>query len=372
MTSKLGFHIDCNNEYGNQYAKIASCRPALVVALINPNEALKAAPALTAARITVNRHYPAEKTMDGTESALPALNAARYGNMIEPIARLYPTAYFAYWRNEVGDGGDLPYHRDEMIAWIEWGLAHNIKTAVGNFSVGIPGYDRWKVLEPLLVKMETVGSSDCLLNLHSYAFNGYTGNADLEMRPVTVWQANNYASRFPHVKIVIGETAPYEKDDKSPADTGPYKAVGITNQEYFAECKDYDMMLQPYPYILGAAVYQWSRDPHWEAYNIEGPVADSLVTYIANSHTEAPPVPAPAPQPIPVPAPGPITGAGSYQVDNEPIGYMNIRSGPGTNYAIVGRLLHTAIVEISEIQGTWAKVLGQPWFLSTTLLKRVV
>lgn len=366
MASKLGFHVDWNNEYGDQIAKIVSCNPALLVSLINPNEPGKAAPAINAARVSIIRHYQAEQAMNGTEGNSPTDNAAHYWQMIKPIVALYPNSYFAYWRNEVGDDGLLPYHRDEMIAWIQVAEAEGFRVAVGNFSVGVPDFPRWSaLLNPLMAKLHAVGPDRALLNLHEYGFGDMTTDADsLALRHRRVWVENGYASRYGRVRVVIGETG-LDTDTRT-GRFGPYKAIGVSNQHYYEMLKGYDAELAQDSQVLGAAVYQWGRDPNWEAYDIGGPVTDSLVSYIQRSGTMPAPQPSPAPPPVWVP---PQT-AGMYQVMNA--ANLNIRTGAGTNYAIAGIVKSTVLVEVEDVTNGWAKLVGQDWFVSANYLKRVV
>lgn len=368
MSSRLGFHGDMNNEYGDQIAKIAACRPALLVVLINPNEPGKAAPAINAARVSVIRHYPAEQTMRDTEALRPTDNAARYWQMIKPIVALYPNAYFAYWRNEVGDDALLHYHRDEMIAWIQVAEAEGFKVAVGNFSVGVPDFPKWaSVLSPLMAKIHAVGPERAVLNLHEYGFGDMTTNAEyLALRHRKVWAENSYASRYSRVKVVIGETG-LDRDDKS-GKFGPYKAIGVSNQAYYNMLQDYDAELAKDPQVLGAAVYQWGREAAWSQYDIGGPVADSLVSYIQRSGTV--PEPAPAPQPEPTPEPVPA-GISHYRVKSP---YLNIRQGPNASAVDYGDLMSGSIVTTEDtiVTGSdghkWAKLVG---YVAIDLMDRV-
>jgi hypothetical protein len=371
MPTKLGFGVDWNNEYGDQIGKIAACRPALLVSLVNPNEPGKAAPAINSARVSVIRHYPAEQAMRGTETNKPIDNTARYWQMIKSIVALYPDSYFAYWRNEVGDDALLPYHRDEMLAWIQVAEAEGFKVAVGNFSVGVPDFGRWATtLSPLMAKLHIAGPERAVLNLHEYGFGDMTNQAEfLALRHRKIWRDNGYDSRYGRIKVVIGETG-LDRDSRT-GQFGPYKQIGVSNQQYYDMLKGYDAELAKDGQVLGAAVFQWGRDPQWEAYDIQGPVADSLVGYIQLAGTQPPIIPPPVVLPPAPPPPWiPPQIAGTYQVNS--LSGLRIRTGPGTDYAIAGRLYDTVLVEVDEITSGWAKMTGQDWYLSAAYLTRVV
>ncbi len=351
MESRLGFGIDCNNEYGDQFGKIADCRPAVIVALINPNEPGKAAPAINAAHVSVIRHFPAEKAMSNTEILTPTNNAARYWQLIKPIVALYPDSYFAYWRNEVGDDGSLSYHRDEMLAWIQVAEAEGFKVAVGNFSVGVPDFGRWaSVLNPLMAKLHEVGSERALLNLHEYWFGDVMNNAEfLGLRHRKIWRENGYASRYGRVKIVIGETG-LEKNPNT-GEHGPYKAIGVSDEAYIGMHKWYDAELaQDASYVVGAANFQWSRDPKWQQYDIQGSVADGLCSHIKASGTQ-PPVVLPPPSPPPwVP---PVV-AGRYKTTTNV--YLRPQPAGGADKPSFVVLPSGKELTVEGISGEWAEV----------------
>jgi len=85
-----------------------------------------------------------------------------------------------------------------------------------------------------------------------------------------------------------------------------------------------------------------------------------------NAAPEPTPTPEPEPEPHPEPTPSPeqpekyIVSVGSY---------LNVRTGPGTEYEKVGELYNTAEVEIVETDGEWGRITGGLWVCMNYLYK---
>lgn len=71
---------------------------------------------------------------------------------------------------------------------------------------------------------------------------------------------------------------------------------------------------------------------------------------------EPTPEPAPTPTPDPTPTPAP---SNSYRVNVNTV--LNVRSGPGTNYPVVGQLSNGTIVTVYEQQNGWGRIGDSRW-----------
>lgn len=71
----------------------------------------------------------------------------------------------------------------------------------------------------------------------------------------------------------------------------------------------------------------------------------------------------------PTPQPTPTPTLGTYQVTNIKT-FLSIRNRPELTATEVGRLFNNAIVTVTEISGTWAKISGNCW-CSTKYLKKI-
>lgn len=77
------------------------------------------------------------------------------------------------------------------------------------------------------------------------------------------------------------------------------------------------------------------------------------------------PTPAPVPEPAPAPAPA-KTEEKIVRVNT----CLNVRKGPGTNYAIVAQLYNGTAVTVSETSGNWSKIGEGRWVCSDYLSDR--
>jgi uncharacterized protein YgiM (DUF1202 family) len=69
----------------------------------------------------------------------------------------------------------------------------------------------------------------------------------------------------------------------------------------------------------------------------------------------------------------PATGPDIYRVYSPGDGYLNLRTGPGTGFAIVQRMYNGSRVEVVERAGKWARVYhedGAEGWASTRYLRR--
>jgi len=316
--AKLGFHIDLSNEYSNQLDTIASVKPAVVVALLNPNEPGKYTAQLSQVPTLLIRHFQGEMAMSGSDVGdfNPAANVAKAIRLYEPYLAVFPRAYWVYFRNEIGDWSKVDQYVAEMNLWQNSLAALGYRAAVGNFSFGTPDYPVWPKLAALLSETQRLGNC---LNIHEYGvhtmkslYNAQTQDGDHCLRYRKVWGLNSYASRYPNLKIVVGETGL----DYGPAGTGgPYKTIGKSPAAYVEELKWYDSEISrdnggSRPNVLGAAIYQWGRDPRWEAYDIQGGVANAIVAHIRSGVTPVQPEICPRPRLTP---PLPMSPASGYR-----------------------------------------------------------
>lgn len=78
------------------------------------------------------------------------------------------------------------------------------------------------------------------------------------------------------------------------------------------------------------------------------------------SQIENEPQPEPTPTPEPTPAPTPEPEGKPYKVVNIKTN-LRIRSGPGSNFAVVGYLKNGDIVSVYETSGSWARIGDSKW-----------
>lgn len=83
------------------------------------------------------------------------------------------------------------------------------------------------------------------------------------------------------------------------------------------------------------------------------------------------PTPEPTPDPEPTPAPTPAPQSKDYRMVKVNT-VLNVRSGPGTNYSIVQQFANGYLVNVSETKGSWAKIGDNKWVCADYLVKVTV
>lgn len=358
--NKLGLHIDCNREYSGQFEAIGANPPPVVVAIVNPNDPSKAAPYLNKVPYLVLRLTGGEDALRGSDGLNAESNALNAYYRYAPYLKFYPNAYWAYFRNEVGDWNKWEHYCDEMVAWAKILAANGYKAALGNFSVGTPDLFYWDSvgMVKLLAACEKYGS---VLNIHEYGLDGTMSEPYTALRHqqgVIQGMLNLY-----NVKVVIGETGLDRPG-------GTWQERGLTPDQYLAMLRGYNAELVKDSKIVGAAVFQWSAAAEWQLFNIAGPVVGGIFADIKAS------TPAQLPSTPDLQPPHPL--AGNYEV----LTTVNIRDTPNTLEPSVGRFNAGAIVRLSSIierpnGDVWGSLGGQGYFVAvryngTQILKSVI
>lgn len=379
--SNLGFHVDASREFGGQFDIIRDAKPVAGLFLMNKNEPGKSAPAINACRFAVIRFMDAEDALSGSDTpgANASANMLRAFNMIRPFLAVYPNAYWAYPRNEIGDWSLAALYDAEMVEWVRLLKESGAKAAIGCFSFGTPDYPIWPKFEKALRAAREAGG---LLNLHEYGvndmrvsgFDAITGLRHHCLRYRTLWA--KYPS-LPWPQIFIGECgldADINFPVGSPQRGGAWRNIGVSPEQYLEQLIWYDTEIAK-DGVIGA-IYHW--DANDDAYDIvkrRGDmhyVAFDIINRIKISSPVLKPLPPiPAPSPTPAPQPAPTPKAGRYHVTSA----INVRTGPGREYAIAGYAFKTAPVDIEsiadkpDVEGiVWGKMAGQNWYLSMRYL----
>lgn len=313
--SKLGFGIDANQEYSNQYEQIADAKPNVVVVMINPADPFKAAGFLVDVPYVIVRYKTTNRGEDymsgtDTEGADGRANSRRAIEHYAPLFNAFPKGYWAYYRNEIGDWSKFGLYVDEMIAWMELLAERGLKAAVGCFSVGTPDYPIWASADMarLLAAILKYGA---VLLIHEYGLNcdvmggvsPTTHDGDWFLRYRKVWTWNNFAMKYPNLRIVLGELG-LDGDYKT-GSGGAWKTCGLSPEAYFKQLvvADTEIMRDNggnRPLVLGAAIFQWSDSSHWRPFDI-AQLAPMVLSRIKATRGDAPLPPPPTPPPPPPP-----------------------------------------------------------------------
>lgn len=98
--------------------------------------------------------------------------------------------------------------------------------------------------------------------------------------------------------------------------------------------------------------------------------SDLIENDIESNQPEPIPAPVPTPTPSPTPNPDPPSLAGDYRMVKVNTS-LRIRSGPGTQYEVIGKLANGALIKALDTQGRWVKI-DKGWVSSGYLVTVIV
>jgi hypothetical protein len=159
--------------------------------------------------------------------------------------------------NEVADSDARRYSVWELA---RMRLMHTagLRSVVGNWSVGTPDLPVWQMYRPLLNEMRG-GDTPDLVGLHEY----WADYADISNR----WHCGRW-TMVPEVagkQLVVTECG----RDKVEGHGQAGWQLTCTANEYMADLRAYSRLLDAYPQVLGATVYQTGAiDPQWRPFEV--------------------------------------------------------------------------------------------------------
>lgn len=125
------------------------------------------------------------------------------------------------------------------VGMMDAARAANVKITVGDLSVATPHPALDNILEPMWTKAEQFGFA---LNYHAYTASG-TNDPNVNAAGRTMrW--TDFVRAHPSLKVIIGE---FGTDSNNSSFPGTDAAVTM--------CQQYDVMLKPYPQVLGYAYF---------------------------------------------------------------------------------------------------------------------
>jgi uncharacterized protein YraI len=241
-------------------------------------------------------------------------------------------APFAYWEsfNEMADWssmrqyGEFEAERQRLMA------AEGFKACIGNFSTGSPPVssspddgrdDRWAEFYPAL---EAAHEFRNLLGLHEYGglwmdlwYGPNQTEALMAGRRVPfpesreegwlfgryrkVWRRHIEPNGWRNIRIVLTEFGIDRAGDSVTEPLAGYRTStwqtcspawqrldnrNDPEQFYVEQLQWADRQMQKDPYILGATIFTWgTMSPVWGSFDIQGPVAEKLVSYIQSTQS---------------------------------------------------------------------------------------
>lgn len=374
MKSKLGFHVDIQGHPG-QLEKMIRAGTRIVKVISSMGMLRELHNALGDKTILIARDWKVSDDFlrfGGADNPKDA--AKRWLDAMRPSIVQAP---FAYWEafNEMSNWdvmrqyGEFESERQRLMA------AEGFRACIGNFAVGTPPLsdepgdgreDCWAGFYPALEAAHQFGN---LLGLHEYGglwMDLYYGpNQSEEVRsgrrvpfPATreegwlfaryrrVWRRHVEPNGWTNLRIALTE---FGLDMAGTADTtalagytvGSWRTCApawlkldnVTDSAkfYVEQLQWCDRQLQMDPYVVGATIFTWGTlGSLWSNFEIEGPVADSLIAHIQATKDDPVPV-EPAPSPAPRPLPSPATP--SMFVTPIPSQGLWLRKGPGREHS---------------------------------------
>ena len=159
--------------------------------------------------------------------------------------------------NEVADS-DAPRYSVWELARMRLMHTAGLRSVVGNWSVGTPDLPKWAMYRPLLNEMRG-GDTPDLVGLHEY----WADYADISNR----WHCGRW-TMVPELAgkpIVVTECG----RDQVEGHGKPGWKLSCDAATYLADLRAYSRLLNAYPQVVGATVYQVGAiDPQWKPFDV--------------------------------------------------------------------------------------------------------
>lgn len=364
MKSKLGFHVDIQGHQGQVEAMIrAGTRIIKVISSMGMLRDLHEA--LGDTTVFIARDWKVtDDFLRFTGNDTPQEAARRWMDGMRPALVQAP---FAYWEsfNEMSNWGSLRKYGEFEAERQRLMAAEGFKACIGNFSTGTPAVsnedgdgreDVWADFHPALAVAHELGN---VLGLHEYGglwmdlWYGpnqsdalRSGNRVpfpedrlegwLFARYRKVWRRHIEPNGWTNIRIALTE---FGLDLAGTVDT--HFLAGYTPaawascsaawreldnrtdpEQYYTEQLIWcDRQMQKDPYIIGCTVFTWGTLGDWTDYEINGPVADNLISHITQTHAD------PGDPSFPV-----VVEGISMYVTPIPEDGLRVREGPGLDH----------------------------------------
>ena len=386
MKSKLGFHVDIQGHHG-QVEKMIRARPRVIKIITSMGMLNDLHDALGDETIFIARDWKADDDFlrfGGSDD--PKVIARRWLDAMRPSLVQAP---FAYWEsfNEMSNWDNLRRYAEFEAERQRLMAAEGYKACIGNFATGTPSIsdseddterpDLWPEFYPALEVAHELGN---ILGLHEYGglwmdlWYGPNQSAALRSgnrvpfpeehyegwlfaRYRKVWRRHIEPNGWTNIRIALTEfgldmAGTVDTDVLAGYPTGSWRTCDRawreldnrpdTEQYYVEQLQWCDRQMQKDRYLIGCTIFTWgTMGELWRDFDIEGPVADMLVDYIA--HTRGEPdddviIADTDTSEISIETPALAPGEKMTITSNRG-GSLSIRKGPGSHFESVASIL---------------------------------
>jgi hypothetical protein len=366
VKSKIGFHIDIQIHPG-QAEKMIRAETRIVKVITSMGFLRDLHHALGDKTILIARDWKVSDDFTRFGGPTDPVGAAR--RWLDAMRPSIVQAPFAYWEgfNEMNNWammrqyGEFEAERQRLMA------AEGFKCCIGNFSTGTPSIsnapgdgreDLWPQFYPALAAAHQFKN---ILGLHEYGgiwldlFYGPNQAAAVQTgkrvpfpqsrdegwlfgRYRKVWRRHIEPNGWTNLRIALTEFGLDKAGDSVTTPLAGYvtqawRTCGSawskldrrsdSEQYYFEQLQWADRQMQQDPYLVGATIFTWgSFADGWHDFDIEGPVAEKLVSYIQSTRDD-PVIPGPG-DPVPSMYITPVASSG-----------LRVRKGPGTQHEFI-------------------------------------
>jgi hypothetical protein len=224
---------------------------------------------------------------------------------------------------------------DDRLVWIDdyYSLivprlrAAGIKSVSYNFSVCHPPIADWRILSGSLEAIKTAGCDWALVGLHQY---GLCGNMQ-DYADTRVLRHRNIP-QLSKIPIILTESG---------LDSPGWQCTDQGTDGYFADLAWLDYELRKDDNILGACIYTMDNAPSWEAFRIEGELAQRIFKYMTEQNAI-----------IEIYPEDDGINKQYIVIANK----LNVRAGAGVQYAKIGTLKAGDRISVRKIEDGWAEI----------------
>jgi hypothetical protein len=390
VKSKIGFHIDIQTHPG-QAEKMIRAETRVVKVITSMGLLRDLNHALGDKTILIARDWQVSDDFTRFGGPNDPVGAAK--RWLEAMRPSIVQAPFAYWEgfNEMNNWsvmrqyGEFEAERQRIMA------AEGFKCCIGSFSTGTPSIsnapgdgreDLWPQFYPAL---EAAHQHSNILGLHEYGgiwldlfFGPNQADAVQGGRRVPfpaaheegwlfgryrkVWRRHIEPNGWTNLRIALTEFGLDKAGDSVTTllagyVTQAWRTCGPAwsnldhrsdpEQYYFEQLQWADRQMQQDNYVVGATIFTWgSFGDGWHDFDIEGPVAEKLITYIQSTKDD----------PLP-PDPGDTTP--SMYVTPIATSGLRVRKGPGSEFEVLALTHPGDKLAAIEPEGTVLSKLGK-------------